>query len=230
MPCTAISEGPCSAGRKANPSRHQPGILCHPCQQGCRETEYPQARSLLPPRTGSKAASAAGSAGGARGQGEWGQQRPSKRIDGKADRGNKDSRTVLSGPGVWYTGPWSVRESMQCANPTTKSPGERPRRWHRMYCLCSLHSAPASMPKDRLPRARCPRGGQRCGKGGSTGSRILRRPVPAESMTDFFELPVRRPASVWTIPPRQDFSPRRGSDTACSMAFCAHPVYKEKTL
>lgn len=63
MPCTAISEGPCSAGRKANPSRHQPGILCHPCQQGCRETEYPQARSLLPPRTGSKAASAARGAG-----------------------------------------------------------------------------------------------------------------------------------------------------------------------
>ena len=142
MPCTAISEGPCSAGRKANPSRHQPGILCHPCQQGCRETEHPQAHSLLPPRTGSKTASAAGSAGGAMGQGEWRQQRPFKRIDGKADRGNKDSRTVLSGPGVWYTGPWSVREYMQCANPTRKSPGERPRRWHRMYCLCPLHSAP----------------------------------------------------------------------------------------
>ena len=98
------------------------------------------------------------------------------------------------------------------------------------YCLCSLHSAPASMPKDRLPRARCPRGGQRCGKGGSTGSRILRRPVPAEGKTDFFELPVRRPAPEWTIPPRQDFSRRGGSDMARSMAFCAHPVYKEKTL
>ena len=55
MPYTAISERPCSAGRKANPSCHQPGILCHPCQQGCRETEHPQAHSLLPPRTGSKA-------------------------------------------------------------------------------------------------------------------------------------------------------------------------------
>lgn len=221
MPCTAISEGPCSAGRKANPFRHQPGILCHPCQQGCRETEHLQARSLLPPRTGSKAASAAGSAGGAMGQGEWGQQsrQGQQRLPDRSQRSGSLVYWAMERAGVH-----AMRESYH-KKPRRKTAAMAPDVPPLFSALC-----PRIHAKDRLPRARCPRGGQRCGKGGSTGSRILRRPVPTEGMTDFLELPVRRPAPGWTIPPRQDFSPRRGSDTARSMAFCAHPVYKEKTL
>ena len=221
MPCTAISEGPCSAGRKANPSRHQPGILCHPCQQGCRETEHPQARSHLPPRTGSKAASAAGSAGGAMGQGEWGQQsrQGQQRLPDRSQRSGSLVYWAMERAGVH-----AMRES-----------------YHKKSRRKAAAMAPDVLP---LFSALCPRihakGPPPTGTVSAWRTALRQRgkhriPDPAASCAsgryaDFFELPVRRPAPGWTIPPRQDFSPRRGSDTARSMAFCAHPVYKEKTL
>ena len=155
------------------------------------------------------------------GQGEWGQQ-------SRQGQQRLPDRSQRSGSLVY----WAIERAEVHA--MRESFHKKPRRKTVAMApdVLSLSSAlcPRIHAKGPPPTARCPRGGQRCGKGGSTGSRILRRPVLAEGMTDFFELPVRRPAPVWTIPPRQDFSPRRGSDTACSMAFCAHPVYKEKTL
>ena len=222
MPCTAISEGPCSAGRKANPSRHQPGILCHPCQQGCRETEYPQARSLLPPRTGSKAASAAGSAGGSNGTGRVGTAKPT-------------GATKTPGP-FSAVREFGILGHRACGSPCNARilPQKAPEKdcgdgtGCTAFVLCTLPPHPCQRTAShglsvRVEDSAAAKGGAQ--DLGSCGVLCERKVRPISS-----NAPCEDPHRSGRYRQGRTSAPAEAAIRPRGMAFCAHPVYKEKTL